>query len=116
MRHKQACERIQCVYNAYTIRRQARALRLSLLARDTASLYYIAAIREPFEENVHMRIGHRSWRPFAVIPMLLLALGLSACNVSLSAGNPNGTASSDRAPTTAAGTATAGGRGTCEPQ
>ncbi len=60
-----------------------------------------------------MRIGHRSWRSLATIPVLLLALGLSACNVNLSAGNPT---SSDRAPTTSAGTATAGGRGACEPQ
>ena len=60
-----------------------------------------------------MRIGHRSWRSLATIPVLLLALGLSACNVNLSAGNPT---SSDRAPTTSAGTASAGGRGACEPQ
>lgn len=63
-----------------------------------------------------MRIGHRSWRSLVTIPMLLLALGLSACNVSLSAGNPTGAGTSDRAPTTAAGTATTGGRGACEPR
>lgn len=61
-------------------------------------------------------VGHRSWRSLAVIPVLLLALGLSACSLSLSAGNPNGPASSDRAPTSSAGTAAAGGRTTCEPQ
>lgn len=63
-----------------------------------------------------MRIGHRSWRSLATIPVLLLALGLSACSLSLDAGSANGTATSDRAPTSSAGTATAGGRGTCEPQ
>ncbi len=63
-----------------------------------------------------MRIGHRSWRSLATIPVLLLALGLSACSLSLSAGTPTGTASSDRAPTSSAGTATTGARGTCEPQ
>src|SRR5690242_9152882 len=37
-----------------------------------------------FEETGCMRGGYRSWRSLAIIPILLLALGLSACNLSLS--------------------------------
>ncbi len=62
-----------------------------------------------------MRGGHRSWRSLAIIPMLLLALGLSACNLSVSAGSPGSAISPDKAPTTAAGTPTTGA-GSCEPQ
>jgi subtilase family serine protease len=68
------------------------------------------------EEFIRMRIGHRSWRSLSVIPMLLLALGLSACNLNISAGTPRGTATSDRAPTTSAGTSAGGGQASCEPQ
>ena len=60
-----------------------------------------------------MRTGHRPWRTLALVPVLLLALVVSACSVSV-----GGTTSipSDRAPTTTGGTPTTSGQGGCLPQ
>ena len=63
-----------------------------------------------------MRTGHRSWRSLAIIPALLLALALSACNVSLGAGTTGTPISPDKAATGAAGTPTTSGQGNCAPQ
>ena len=63
-----------------------------------------------------MRTGHRSWRSLAIIPALLLALALSACNVSLGAGTTGTPISPDKAATGAAGTPTTSGQGNCVPQ
>ena len=62
-----------------------------------------------------MRTGHRSWRSLAIIPALLLALALSACNVSLGAGTTGTPISPDKAATGAAGTPTTSGQGSCVP-
>lgn len=60
-----------------------------------------------------MRTGRRPWRTLALVPVLLLALVVSACSVSI-----GGTTSipSDRAPTTTGGTPTTSGQGGCLPQ
>ena len=63
-----------------------------------------------------MRTGHRFWRSLAIIPALLLALALSACNVSLGAGTTGTPISPDKAATGAAGTPTTSGQGGCAPQ
>lgn len=63
-----------------------------------------------------MGTGRRSWRSLAIVPALLLALAVSACNISVGTGNPNGPTSADRAPTANSATATAGSQGGCEPQ
>lgn len=63
-----------------------------------------------------MGTGHRSWRSLAIVPALLLALALSACNISIGSGTSRGTVPPDTAPTTSAAAATASGQAGCIPQ
>jgi subtilase family serine protease len=63
-----------------------------------------------------MGIGHRPWRTLAIVPVMLVALVLSACNVHLTSGTTVGTVPPDVIPTTASGTPTSGSQGNCEPQ